>query len=247
MDIWISKEKIPYGQASNKGILSESSVNARNIVEIDEVEQSYRLRHEVFAKELGWVPLREDGLEVDAYDDHAEHFGVFSDFQLLSYLRVVRSGQMYMLEKEFSCLVSPDHEIRKDSETCEISRLCVHPYHRGAKVLTDIGLVGPSLFLYRETYWWCREQGVRHLYLVVENRVFRLLKMTGFPCQPVGDAVRMPDGVVAVAALMDWREFEEVNARQRPQFLEWFSRQRSCQGSWPPPLPEHGSPLRVYS
>lgn len=34
---------------------------------------NYRLRHEVYARELGWEPLRADGLETDRYDLQSVH------------------------------------------------------------------------------------------------------------------------------------------------------------------------------
>ena len=37
------------------------------------VETVYRIRHDVYCRELGWEPVREDGLEKDAYDSHSVH------------------------------------------------------------------------------------------------------------------------------------------------------------------------------
>lgn len=227
--------------------LLETEFSAKNIAYADEIEQAYRLRHEVFSKELAWVPISSDGREVDAYDVHAEHFGVFRNHCIASYLRLVMPGYRFMLEKEFSCLVSPGHEIRKASDTCEVSRLCVSHDERGTKVDTAIGHIGVSMFLYRSVYQWCIRYGVRHLYLVVEHRVFRLLSMLGFPCSLVGEPTRMPDGVVAVAAVMDWRKFEEVNGRKRPALISWFNQSQAFQGGLPLQPLEHGSQPRAFS
>lgn len=35
--------------------------------------QNYQLRHEVYARELGWLPVRADGIETDANDRHSLH------------------------------------------------------------------------------------------------------------------------------------------------------------------------------
>ena len=225
----------------------ETEFSAKNIVYADEIEQAYRLRHEVFSGELAWVPISSDGREVDAYDVHAEHFGVFRNHRIASYLRLVMPDYRFMLEKEFSCLVSPDHEIRRASDTCEVSRLCVSQNERGTKVDTTIGHIGVSMFLYRSVYQWCIRYGVRHLYLVVEHRVYRLLSMLGFPCSLVGEPTRMPDGVVAVAAVMDWRKFEEVNGRKRPALMSWFNQSRSFRGGLPLQPLEPGSQPRAFS
>jgi acyl homoserine lactone synthase len=201
-----------------------------------ETASAYALRHKVFAQELRWAPLRDDGLEQDVYDAHAKHFGVFRDRKILSYLRLVSPEHRYMLEKEFRALVSPDHDIRKAPDTREVSRLCVSFDERGTKVRTAIGSLGVSMLLYRHVYQWCVPNQVRYLYLVVEYKVLRLLKMFGFPCVLVGEPTRMPDGVTAAAAIMDWREFEAKNLLSRPELVEWFNQDPECRdGSLPPP------------
>jgi N-acyl amino acid synthase of PEP-CTERM/exosortase system len=37
------------------------------------IELVHRVRHEVYCRDLGWEPVREDGLEIDAYDSHSIH------------------------------------------------------------------------------------------------------------------------------------------------------------------------------
>lgn len=39
----------------------------------DTIEQVYRIRHEVYCRDLGWEPLRDDGREVDEFDRHSVH------------------------------------------------------------------------------------------------------------------------------------------------------------------------------
>lgn len=218
-----------------------------NIVCHDDMAQAYHLRHRVFAEELGWVPRCESGLEMDAYDSHAEHFGVFRAGRLLSYLRLVMPSHRFMIEKEFAGLVSMDHRIRKESDTCEVSRLCVRSDERATKVHTGIGPMNLSMLLYRRVYQWCAGFGVRFLYLVVEHKIFRLLSMLGFPCSLVGEPTKMPDGVVAVAAMMDWREFEDRNALKRPQLIEWFNRSQASPDGLPRRLPEAGLQPQAFS
>ncbi|UJX41727.1 GNAT family N-acetyltransferase [Desulfovibrio sp. JY] len=207
-----------------------------HVIHDDAIEVAYRLRHKVFAEELGWVHQSKQRLERDAYDKGAEHFGVFRGEKLLSYLRLV-SPPCYMLDTDFSNLVSTKHKLRKMNDTREVSRLCVSMDERDTKVNTAIGSVGVSMLLYRCVYRRCVEINVRYLYLVVEYKVFRLLKMFGFPCKCVGEPTRMPDGVIAVAAIMDWREFEDTNERKRPDFMVWFNQYRVHQDVLPPQQP----------
>ena len=238
MDIGQSKESFQNDNRIYRQLVLEPQIRATNIVHDIDMIQAYHLRHGVFAEELAWVPCSENGLEADSYDNHAEHFGVFQNKSLLAYLRLVMPTHRFMLEKEFACLVSADHHIRKANDTCEVSRLCVKPDERATKVHTDIGSMGISMFLYRQVYKWCGQFGVRYLYLVVEYKVYRLLSMLGFPCSLVGEPTRMPDGVVAVAAIMDWREFEKRNELNRPKLIDWFNQPQAYQGVLLPQRPE---------
>ncbi len=223
---------------------SAQDVTAR-VLQARDVTSAYGLRHKVFAQELRWVPQSDDGLERDVYDAHALHFGVFRDRKILSYLRLVSPEHRYMLEKEFRALVSPDHDIRKAPDTREVSRLCVSFDERGTKVRTSLGSLGVSMLLYRQVYQWCVPNKVRYLYLVVEYKVLRLLKMFGFPCVLVGEPTRMPDGVVAAAAIMDWREFEAKNLLARPELVEWFNQDPEYQDGLLPPPPAAYSERQV--
>jgi acyl homoserine lactone synthase len=223
---------------------SAQDVTAR-VLQARDVPSAYGLRHKVFAQELRWVPQSDDGLERDVYDAHALHFGVFRDRKILSYLRLVSPEHRYMLEKEFRALVSPDHDIRKAPDTREVSRLCVSFDERGTKVRTSLGSLGVSMLLYRQVYQWCVPNKVRYLYLVVEYKVLRLLKMFGFPCVLVGEPTRMPDGVVAAAAIMDWREFEAKNLLARPELVEWFNQDPEYRDGLLPPPPAAYSERQV--
>lgn len=230
------RERLDGGVTLGSPYEAAAGVAAR-VLQPQDVTAAYGLRHKVFAQELRWVPLGDDGLEHDVYDAHAKHFGVFRDRKILSYLRLVSPEHRYMLEKEFRALVSSDHDIRKAPDTREVSRLCVSFEERGTKVQTSIGSMGVSMLLYRQVYQWCVPNQVRYLYLVVEYKVLRLLKMFGFPCVLVGEPTRMPDGVTAAAAIMDWREFEAKNLLSRPELVDWFNQDQEYRGGLLPPRP----------
>ena len=231
-----SPERLDGSAALGMPYEAAEGVTARVLGQQD-IPAAYGLRHKVFARELRWVPQSDDGLEHDVYDAQAKHFGVFRDRKILSYLRLVSPEHRYMLEKEFRALVSPDHDIRKAPDTREVSRLCVSFDERGTKVPTSIGSLGVSMLLYRQVYQWCVPNKVRYLYLVVEYKVLRLLKMFGFPCVLVGEPTRMPDGVTAAAAIMDWREFEAKNLLSRPELVDWFNQDPEYRGGLLPPPP----------
>ena len=139
--------------------------------------------------------------------------------RLLAFIRLILPQTTFMLEREFSLLVGAEHKIRKEDDTVEVSRLCIAPEARDYAVSGSFGSQSLSMLLYKGVYHWCDRWNIRHLYLVVEQKIYRLLHLKGFPCKIIGKPITMPDGVIAVAATMDWREFKILNEIKRPQIL----------------------------
>ena len=208
-------------------VISEGGLTARNILDAHEIIQAYQLRHRIFCETLGWRPEAGNGLEIDNYDIEAIFFGVFDEKnKLLAFLRIITPEKPFMLENEFIDLVGPDHKIRKESDTVEISRFCVAP-----EIKTCLSFnVKPYhiyILLYKSVYHWCIKNNIRYTYLVIGRPLFRLLQMQGFPCKALGKPKRMPDGFVTVAAIMEKMGFEEFFASKQPKMLKWFTRYQS--------------------
>ncbi|MBU0456482.1 MAG: GNAT family N-acetyltransferase [Gammaproteobacteria bacterium] len=195
----------------------------KNIVNEEEKIQVYRLRHRIFCEELRWVPQKEEGLEMDDYDKDAIFFGVFNkQKKLVAFLRLILSNGHFMIEREFFSLVYSRHKIRKARDTVEVSRLCVAPEARDRMITGNFGLHNISMLLYKGVYHWCIRHDIRYLYLVVEAKIYRLLRIQGFPCRLIGEPKVMPDKVTAVAAIIYWREFERLSALKHSQMMRWF-------------------------
>lgn len=209
-------------RSSNSSILiQEEGFTVRNMISEEEKLQAYRLRHKIFCEELKWLPQSEDLRETDEYDEHAVFFGVFNEHnKLLAFLRLILPEKAFMIEKEFSFLIGAWYKIRKESDTAEISRLCVSPEARNGTVSGNFGIHQISMLLYKGVYHWSIGNDVRYLYLVAEHKIYRLLCAKGFPCEIIGEPQTMPDGITAVAAIMDWREFELLNTVKRPDMMK---------------------------
>jgi len=223
-------------------LIQEGKFIVKNLHHEDEKIQAYHLRYRVFCQELGWVES-ENLLEVDDYDRNAIFFGVFNEnSSLFAFLRLILPDHSFMLEREFSMLVDEQYQLRKEMDTVEVSRLCVAPEARNERLINNSGTHNISMLLYKGVYHWCIKNNIRYLYLVVEYKIYRLLRAKGFPCRLIGQPVTMPDGVLAVAAIMDWREFEALNIVKRPAMIDWFSQYQSSPAQWQ--LPGHGFCLR---
>jgi len=229
-------------------LIYEDGIVTKNLITEEDKIQAYHLRHRIFAQELGWVPQSENGLEIDDYDNNAVYFGVFDrQNRMLAFIRLITSEYRFMVEREFISLVRHDYVIRKETDTVEISRICVAPEARPKTVSCNFGVHRISMSLYKGVYHWCLRHNARYLYAVVENKIHRLLRAMGFPCELIGEPVIMPDGAKAVAVIMDWREFEALNSIKRPEMLEWFTRYQSCHAGQQPQQPEVCLPPQVFA
>lgn len=85
MQPWLSPGRRPAG-ADKGGEVSDAMSSSRNLGEsfneyfellpaLDEATRNevYRVRHEVYCRDLGWEAMREDGMEKDEFDASAVH------------------------------------------------------------------------------------------------------------------------------------------------------------------------------
>jgi len=54
----------------------------------------------------------------------------------------------------------------------------------------------------------------------------------------IGMPLTMKDGTIAVAAIIDLREFELVNKVKRPEMMKWFTQYQSVPAQWLSQQPE---------
>jgi acyl homoserine lactone synthase len=215
--------------------IREGGFTLKTLASDDEISQGHRLRHTVFSGELGWVARSESHMEKDEYDSHAIPIGILdARNRLLAYSRLILPDATFMVEKDFSGIVSSTHKVKKEPDTAEVSRLCVSPEARNTSVSGNFGTHSLSMLLYKGIYHWCAGNRIRYVYIVVDYRIYRLFWAKGFPCRPVGEPVAMPDGCVAVAAMVDFEELVALNTARRPELTRWFLERESCDaGTWP--------------
>lgn len=197
----------------------EDGFSVRTISSAEELQQAYRLRHEVYCDTLRWVKPSLNGLEKDRYDDCSLSLAAYGDKgHLLGLARILTGDHPFMIENEFRSLLPADFEIRKERDTAEITRLTtLQPFanlHREGR--------HASKLIYKGIYQWSKAHGVRYLYFVVMPKFLRSLKFIGFPCTAIGPVGTLDGRTECVAVLLDWAMFEEHARRFNPKFLQWI-------------------------
>lgn len=199
----------------------EGGLLVKTLCNEDELRQAYRLRHRIFAERLKWVPERADRLEEDIYDAWSTLIGVFSsEARLLGVVRMTHAPVPFMIESEFSACLVGSHVVRKTPDTAEITRLGVDPS------ITDRGLSASLVkTIFKGMYQWCLAHDVRYTYMVVEQKLLRVVQRMGWPCQPIGKPVAIPPAeVYSIGGLLDLEEFRLQAAILRPGMLEWLTK-----------------------
>lgn len=154
--------------------LHDSGLTAKiiTIKEHNLLEQSFRLRHDIFVKRLQWVDPTCGDQEKDSYDNHAIIMVVYSDDnnKVLGTVRLIQSSDVFMLEHDFlHCVFGNIFKKRKNS--VEISRLAVSPE------VVDPKLKKRVLFLlYTLIYKFCVSRDIHFAYIVTTTRLMESLR-----------------------------------------------------------------------
>ena len=175
---------------------------------------AYRIRHDVYCRELGYEPVRSDGLETDEYDAHSAHCLLRNNAngEFVGCIRLVfaRPGDpSYPFPFERLCAATLDRSVvdpaRLPRETiAEVSRLAVissYRRRRGEKTLpvgvteADFGTRKRPRFpyipvgLYLGMIALARGHGVETLFMLSEARLAKHLQRLGIELRSIGPPV----------------------------------------------------------
>ncbi|HKB12367.1 MAG TPA: PEP-CTERM/exosortase system-associated acyltransferase [Vicinamibacterales bacterium] len=182
------------------------------------MEQSYRLRYQVYCHERGFLPAESypDGLERDAFDRTSTHVGVIDlEGSLVATGRAVslatiglglplfRHCRIFANETE---LIDPDYNVVEISRVA-ISRAYRRP--RGDAAAQRREVRGEAfLTLLKGLYHVTTRMDATHWLAAIEKPLHRLLLQHGFPFRVIGPEANYAGPVAPY--LMNLREFDEV-------------------------------------
>lgn len=194
----------------------------------NEVRAYQQLRYECFVQRKSWV--KEDpanpGLEIDHYDAHCYHLGVFQQTsegkQLVAYLRALPWQEQpgLMLQHEFVDLVSPEAVGRLGQiGNVEISRLVVEPLPGSDR--SDSLAIAELLF--KLVYSLGKHLGWTNYFIVLEEAWLRVLnRRFHIPFAPLGEVHTYADGTRTLAAHASCTEMERAMLANAPDKYQWY-------------------------
>ena len=178
-------------------------------------EQVFRIRHDVYCRDLGWEPIRDDGREVDEFDAHSLHCllrtrGEAAPFGCTRLILARPDEPGHPLPFEDSCRGVLDRKLADPQEMprlslCEVSRLAVCKGFRRRKgeeaVAAPVGdddfapRDGEDRFpfipisLYLGVVAIARHLDIEHLFVLTEPRLARHFARLGFPIRTIGGPI----------------------------------------------------------
>jgi acyl-homoserine lactone synthase len=172
-----------------------------------EMEQAYRLRHNVFVDEMGWEDLRKpDGREIDQFDDgRALHMLYIEDDRVLGYQRMLPSMRPHLLTEVLPHLCEGDFPV--GPHIWEWTRYCVTREHRDrGRILSPAGNL-----LLSSIVEWGLASGVGKI--IIEMNPLWLLRLVqlNFRVTPLGLPQQIgKDSIIAVTAAFDRRTLQKL-------------------------------------
>ena len=185
----------------------------------------FRLRYEVYCRETGFEPAEQhpEGIERDAFDEHAEHFlvgheGRPPETRWVGTMRLILPGKR-PLPTTANCRLFPEVVPDPDRPAVEVSRLIV----RGAS---------PEVLyhLCQASQEYAQRHGYSRMFFLVRPALARLLRVHGLPVDVCGAPHRHRGTRIpclthtdeAGAALQAWRRRLRLPAPSEvPHYTAW--------------------------
>lgn len=156
------------------------------------LNQYFRLRHEIYVEERGWLDLASpDGREIDAFDteDAIYLLGISPEKGVVAGSRFVPSLKPHLMNDIFPCVA--DGRVPRAAEIYEWTRVFVIPGLRSPGVpSTSAGIV------YCGIVEFCLERKIRQLSVVCEPHWKERLALLGWNPVLLGDQIECNDGLI---------------------------------------------------
>jgi len=190
----------------------------------NEMEQAYRLRHQVFVKEMGWENLaKPDGREIDQFDNkHAVHMIYAEQGKVLGYQRFLPSTRPHLLSEVMPELCDGERPV--GPHIWEWTRFCVERSRReqGRAVCPITNM------LLTAAVEWGLECGITQL--IIQTNPTWLLRMVQLHFRPMPLGLPQKIGgeeIIAVMATFDGRtlnRLREMGGSRRRVLAETLER-----------------------
>jgi N-acyl-L-homoserine lactone synthetase len=177
-----------------------------HITDPERLKDLFRLRYRWYVEQMGSVPAGEcvSGMETDAFDLHADHFGAYCGAKLVGMFRLLRPmNDQFLIETGAEAFPLPQDFPRETAR--EISRTIAPQFvENGLKVSRQIHAV------YHAALEWSLAQGITHWPVAMRDVVYNRFAETKWPMRRLNAADRFEPyhHIWMVPVLIDLRELK---------------------------------------
>lgn len=172
-----------------------------------EMEQAWKLRHEIFVEEKQWMDLdKPDQREIDQFDnEHALHMLAWEGSELIGYQRMLPTTQPYLLSSVYPQLC--ETELPNTPEVWEWTRYAVKKTHRKAgRMLSPL-----ANKLLSAIVEWGMHNSINSVVIEMNPLWMMRLVQLHFRVVPLGIAQKIEnEDVLAVQAFFDHRTLTQL-------------------------------------
>ena len=156
----------------------------------EELDQFFKLRHEVFTIEKKWVESEET--ESDKFDKFGKFLGVFFGTDLAAAIRLIDHKHPWMFEqvKAFSSLLKKP--IKRDRFSVETTRYFVAEKYRSIQVINGTKFL-VSKALQQALYSYFNVADVRKAYSCFTYKVHYLFRMQGLSGELLNENIKIDE------------------------------------------------------
>ncbi len=221
----------------------EEKFHFTKITEPDQLEEAYRLRFQVYARECQFIKESDypQSLETDDYDRFSVHFAGFdSQDRMVGAVRLILPSSPHFPIEEHCPGLEFDRDLILRQNCAEVSRLTISKLYRRraqdglyyepqvedkpveGRGTSFVRRVRPMAFgLYRAMYQESRRKGIRYWFALMEKSLWKLLRIHGLVFHPIGPEVNFL-GLVK-PYIGDLRDLEKNVFAKFPQFFDYFT------------------------
>jgi len=161
-----------------------------------ELDEFFKLRHNIYSEYLGWRPVSQTNREVDQFDtDHAVYFVGMKYGKVVAGSRLISTVHPHLLSEVFPHLCKNGRPWRRPF-VAEWTRGFIVPEERRA---SDLLLLSQSCAAIME---YCLNEKITHVGGIQKTNWFNLWKRLGWNVIEIGDATSV-DGDIVVPAYIE--------------------------------------------
>lgn len=196
-----------------------------------EFEEFLKRRHEYYAVANRWVPISDDGLELDPFDtEAATYFLGMLDGRVVTSARIMPTSVPNLVSTRFPDMCEAIGGCPDRWDWADWTRTFVLPEYRG------VGSTGVLGQMFTAVMEYCLEEGITHIGGIIENRLLSRWLDMGWKVTPAGLPRELPNAGWCIVAYVEVSQEAYERGKAHASVNQSLLVRR---GRWKPYVPDY--------